>query len=94
MRFLATSFWDRALVIWVPLLLMAVVATNAVHYATPRDYPLATADAAVRARRSLDDLDAVRAADEQGDAEEKRRACAVVHGPAIRHAPSAPSWGR
>lgn len=36
---------------------LAVVATNAVHYATPRDYPLATAVAAVRARRSLDDLD-------------------------------------
>ena len=34
-----------------------VVATNAVHYASPENYPLATAVAAVRARRSLDDLD-------------------------------------
>ncbi len=34
-----------------------VVATNAVHYATPQAYPLATAVAAVRSRRSLDDLD-------------------------------------
>ena len=34
-----------------------VVATNAVHYASPEQYPLATAVAAVRARRSLDDLD-------------------------------------
>jgi error-prone DNA polymerase len=33
------------------------VATNAVHYATPARGPLATALAAVRARRSLDDLD-------------------------------------
>jgi error-prone DNA polymerase len=33
------------------------VATNAVHYATPSRYPLATAMAAVRARRSLDDVD-------------------------------------
>ena len=33
------------------------VATNAVHYATPADYPLATALAAVRARRGLDDAD-------------------------------------
>ncbi|NHN56689.1 error-prone DNA polymerase [Calidifontibacter sp. DB0510] len=34
-----------------------VVATNAVHYAVPERYPLATALAAVRARRSLDDVD-------------------------------------
>jgi error-prone DNA polymerase len=34
-----------------------VVATNNVHYATPRERPLATALAAVRARRSLDALD-------------------------------------
>ncbi|MDT7644277.1 MAG: error-prone polymerase [Pseudonocardiales bacterium] len=33
------------------------VATNAVHYATPARYPLATALAAVRARRGLDDAD-------------------------------------
>jgi len=34
-----------------------VVATNNVHYATPKQRPLATALAAVRARRSLDELD-------------------------------------
>ena len=34
-----------------------VVATNNVHYATPRQRPLATALAAVRARRSLDEMD-------------------------------------
>ena len=34
-----------------------VVATNNVHYATPSQRPLATALAAVRARRSLDELD-------------------------------------
>ncbi|WP_369802218.1 error-prone DNA polymerase [Sinomonas sp. R1AF57] len=33
------------------------VATNAVHYASPSGHPLATALAAVRARRSLDELD-------------------------------------
>ena len=34
-----------------------VVATNNVHYATPSRRPLATALAAVRARRSLDEID-------------------------------------
>jgi error-prone DNA polymerase len=34
-----------------------VVATNNVHYATPRERPLATALAAIRARRPLDALD-------------------------------------
>ena len=34
-----------------------VVATNNVHYATPADHRLATALAAVRARRSLDEMD-------------------------------------
>ncbi|WP_265448105.1 error-prone DNA polymerase [Flexivirga meconopsidis] len=34
-----------------------VVATNAVHYATPTQYPLSTALAAVRSRRSLEELD-------------------------------------
>src|SRR5215218_4482630 len=34
-----------------------VIATNNVHYATPRQRPLATALAAVRARRSLDEID-------------------------------------
>ncbi|MFC4244704.1 error-prone DNA polymerase [Gryllotalpicola reticulitermitis] len=36
---------------------LRVVATGNVHYATPADRPLATAVAAVRARRSLDELD-------------------------------------
>jgi error-prone DNA polymerase len=36
---------------------LPVVATNNVHYATPDDRPLATAVAAVRARRSLDEAD-------------------------------------
>ena len=36
---------------------LMVVATNNVHYATPARRPLATALAAVRARRSLDELD-------------------------------------
>ncbi|MEZ2390055.1 error-prone DNA polymerase [bacterium RCC_150] len=34
-----------------------IIASNAVHYAAPEAYPLSTAIAAVRARRSLDDLD-------------------------------------
>ncbi len=36
---------------------LPVVATNNVHYATPAQYPLASAVSAVRARRSLDELD-------------------------------------
>ncbi|MBD2758840.1 error-prone DNA polymerase [Yimella sp. cx-573] len=36
---------------------LQVIATNAVHYARPENFPLATAVAAVRARRSLDELD-------------------------------------
>ena len=36
---------------------LPLVATNNVHYATPARRRLATALAAVRARRSLDDLD-------------------------------------
>jgi error-prone DNA polymerase len=36
---------------------LPVVATGNVHYATPREFPVATALAAVRARRSLDELD-------------------------------------
>jgi error-prone DNA polymerase len=35
---------------------LPIVATGAVHYATPARYPLATAFAALRARRSLDDM--------------------------------------
>jgi error-prone DNA polymerase len=34
-----------------------LIASNAVHYAVPEQYPVATALAAVRARRSLDELD-------------------------------------
>ena len=36
---------------------LSVVATNNVHYATPAQYPLASALASVRARRSLDEMD-------------------------------------
>jgi error-prone DNA polymerase len=36
---------------------LPVVATNNVHYATPEQYPLAQALSAVRARRSLDEMD-------------------------------------
>ncbi|HWR84796.1 MAG TPA: error-prone DNA polymerase, partial [Rhodoglobus sp.] len=36
---------------------LPVVATGSVHYATPAKHPLATALSAVRARRSLDELD-------------------------------------
>ncbi len=36
---------------------LPVVATGAVHYATPARHPLATAFAALRARRSLDDME-------------------------------------
>jgi error-prone DNA polymerase len=36
---------------------VGMVATNNVHYATPRERPLATALAAIRSRRSLDSLD-------------------------------------
>ncbi|UAJ81540.1 error-prone DNA polymerase [Leifsonia sp. ZF2019] len=36
---------------------LPVVATNNVHYASPAQYPLATAISAVRARRSLDEMD-------------------------------------
>src|SRR5439155_16180885 len=54
-----------------------VVATNNVHYATPVRRPLATALAAVRARRSLDELDgwlpASASAHLRGGAEQARR---------------------
>ncbi|WP_348787625.1 error-prone DNA polymerase [Leifsonia sp. NPDC080035] len=36
---------------------LPTVATNNVHYASPAQYPLATAVSAVRARRSLDEMD-------------------------------------
>ncbi|MDN4615360.1 error-prone DNA polymerase [Leifsonia sp. F6_8S_P_1B] len=38
-------------------LALPVVATNNVHYASPAQFPLATAVSAVRARRSLDEMD-------------------------------------
>ncbi len=54
-----------------------VVATNNVHYATPARRPLATALAAVRARRSLDEVDgwlpAAAAAHLRSGAEQARR---------------------
>ncbi|HEX2048995.1 MAG TPA: error-prone DNA polymerase [Acidimicrobiales bacterium] len=54
-----------------------VVATNNVHYATPGQRPLATAMAAVRARRSLDELDgwlpAAATAHLRGGAEQAKR---------------------
>ncbi len=56
---------------------VGVVATNNVHYATPAAQPLATALAAVRARRSLDDLDgwlpASASAHLRSGAEQRRR---------------------
>jgi error-prone DNA polymerase len=63
----AVELWDHghpldsarndALVDLAVKLSLDVVATNNVHYATPRHRPLATALAAVRARRSLDEID-------------------------------------
>ncbi len=54
-----------------------IVATNNVHYHQPSRRPLATALAAVRARRSLDDIDgwlpAAAAAHLRGGAEQARR---------------------
>lgn len=46
------ALWDIASRLKLP-----VVATNNVHYAVPAQHRLATAVAAVRARRSLDDMD-------------------------------------
>ncbi|QEE61088.1 error-prone DNA polymerase [Salinibacterium sp. dk2585] len=37
---------------------LATIASNVVHYATPDEHPLASAVSAVRARRSLDEMDA------------------------------------
>ncbi|GAB3616334.1 error-prone DNA polymerase [Okibacterium endophyticum] len=51
------SAWNDDLAEIAASLRLPVVATNAVHYASPAKHPLATALAAVRARRSLDDLD-------------------------------------
>jgi error-prone DNA polymerase len=54
-----------------------LVATNNVHYATPRDFRLYTALAATRARRSLDDIDGwlppAGAAHLRSGAEQRRR---------------------
>jgi error-prone DNA polymerase len=56
---------------------LAVVATNNVHYAAPARRPLATALAAVRSRRSLDELDpwlpAASSAHLRSGAEQERR---------------------
>src|SRR3984957_6160421 len=56
---------------------VAPVATNNVHYATPARFPLATALAAVRARRTLVDLEgwlpSSATACLRGDAEQRRR---------------------
>jgi error-prone DNA polymerase len=56
---------------------VGVVATNNVHYATPAERPLATALSAVRARRSLDELDgwlpAAGTAHLRSGAEQRRR---------------------
>lgn len=43
LRFLAASFWDRALVIWVPLLLMVVVAIQ-FSAGVMRDLPIVVVD--------------------------------------------------
>jgi error-prone DNA polymerase len=56
---------------------VAPVATNNVHYATPTRFPLATALAAVRARRTLEDLEgwlpSSATACLRGEAEQQRR---------------------
>ncbi|WP_298227316.1 error-prone DNA polymerase [Gryllotalpicola sp.] len=51
------STWNDALAGLAASRHLAVVATGNVHYATPAQRPLADAVAAVRARRSLDELD-------------------------------------
>ena len=56
---------------------VGLVATNNVHYATPRDFPRAQVLAATRARRTLDEMDgwfeASPLAHLRGDAEQRRR---------------------
>ncbi len=56
---------------------VAAMATNNVHYATPARFPLATAVAAVRARRTLEDLEgwlpSSATACLRGEAEQQRR---------------------
>ncbi len=83
----AVELWDHgdpldsarndALVTLAARAAVDVVATNNVHYATPACRPLATALAAVRARRSLDEVDgwlpAAAAAHLRSGAEQARR---------------------
>jgi error-prone DNA polymerase len=56
---------------------VAVVATNNVHYATPRDFPRASVLAAIRARRSLEEMEGWLSASPlahlRSDAEQRRR---------------------
>src|SRR5665213_2169513 len=56
---------------------VAVVATNNVHYATPRDFPRANVLSAIRARRSLEEMEGWLSASPlahlRSDAEQRRR---------------------
>jgi error-prone DNA polymerase len=56
---------------------VAVVATNNVHYATPRDFPRASVLAAIRARQSLEEMEGWQSASPlahlRSDAEQRRR---------------------
>jgi error-prone DNA polymerase len=56
---------------------VAIVATNNVHYATPRDFPRASVLAAIRARRSLEEMEGWLSASPlahlRSDAEQRRR---------------------
>ncbi|HEY5104594.1 MAG TPA: PHP domain-containing protein, partial [Acidimicrobiales bacterium] len=56
---------------------VAVVATNNVHYATPRDFPRANVLAAIRARQSLEEMEGWLSASPlahlRSDAEQRRR---------------------
>src|ERR1700722_10027844 len=56
---------------------VAVVATNNVHYATPRDFPRASVLAAIRARQSLDEMEGWQSASPlahlRSDDEQRRR---------------------
>ena len=62
-----------------------VVATNNVHYAVPARRPLATALAAVRARRSLDELDGWLPAAAGAHLRSRRRAGRAA-------SPATPAW--
>ncbi len=54
-----------------------MVATNNVHYATPRDFPRASVLAAIRARQSLEEMEGWQSASPlahlRSDAEQRRR---------------------